>query len=34
MVAPDRFSKDIVRVHPRRIITWNLEKPGSTARDV
>ncbi|MFE3875823.1 PPOX class F420-dependent oxidoreductase [Kitasatospora sp. NPDC059146] len=33
-VAPDRFSKDIVRVHPRRIITWNLEALGSAARDV
>ncbi|MFD8783403.1 PPOX class F420-dependent oxidoreductase [Kitasatospora sp. NPDC059599] len=33
-VAPDRFSNDIVRVHPRRVITWNLEALGSTARNV
>nr|WP_223241938.1 PPOX class F420-dependent oxidoreductase [Streptomyces sp. CBMA123] len=33
-VAPDRFSKDIVRVHPRRIITWNLEALGSSSRTV
>ncbi|GAB7188787.1 hypothetical protein ATKI12_8618 [Kitasatospora sp. Ki12] len=33
-VAPDRFSRDIVRVHPRRVITWNLESLGSAARDV
>ncbi|MGW7585852.1 PPOX class F420-dependent oxidoreductase [Kitasatospora sp. NPDC054768] len=33
-VAPDRFSRDVIRVHPRRIVTWNLESPGSTARDV
>ncbi|MFD4532107.1 PPOX class F420-dependent oxidoreductase [Kitasatospora sp. NPDC058397] len=32
-VAPDRFSRDIVRVHPRRVITWNLEERGSAARD-
>ncbi|MEV7020541.1 PPOX class F420-dependent oxidoreductase [Kitasatospora sp. NPDC093558] len=33
-VAPDTFSKDIIRVHPRRVITWNLEARGTTARDV
>jgi pyridoxamine 5'-phosphate oxidase family protein len=33
-VAPDHFSRDIIRVHPRRVITWNLEARGSTARDV
>ncbi|MET8505615.1 PPOX class F420-dependent oxidoreductase [Streptomyces sp. NPDC004787] len=33
-VAPHRFSRDIIRVHPRRIITWNLEGQGSVARDV
>ncbi|RKN40502.1 PPOX class F420-dependent oxidoreductase [Streptomyces hoynatensis] len=35
-VAPDVFSKDVIRVHPRRIVTWNLE-PGngrSRSRDV
>ncbi|MFJ8475657.1 pyridoxamine 5'-phosphate oxidase family protein [Kitasatospora sp. NPDC094011] len=32
-VAPGRFSNDIIRVHPRRIITWNLEALGSRARD-
>ncbi|MFJ4188773.1 PPOX class F420-dependent oxidoreductase [Kitasatospora sp. NPDC089509] len=32
-VAPGRFSQDIIRVHPRRIITWNLEALGSRARD-
>ncbi|MFD5467523.1 PPOX class F420-dependent oxidoreductase [Kitasatospora sp. NPDC127059] len=33
-VAPGRFSHDIVRVHPRRVITWNLEALGSAARIV
>ncbi|MEW1748920.1 PPOX class F420-dependent oxidoreductase [Streptomyces angustmyceticus] len=33
-VAPDHFSRDIIRVHPQRIITWNLETRGSAARDV
>ncbi|MFI9366231.1 PPOX class F420-dependent oxidoreductase [Kitasatospora sp. NPDC053057] len=33
-VAPERFSKDIIRVHPRRVITWNLEALGSAARAV
>lgn len=33
-VAPDYFSKDIIRVHPRRVIAWNLESRGTSARDV
>ncbi|MFH8385892.1 PPOX class F420-dependent oxidoreductase [Kitasatospora sp. NPDC018058] len=33
-VAPDHFSRDIIRVHPRRVITWNLESRGATARAV
>ncbi|MFH9347597.1 PPOX class F420-dependent oxidoreductase [Kitasatospora sp. NPDC017646] len=33
-VAPGRFSNDIIRVHPRRVITWNLEALGSAARVV
>ncbi|WP_369394493.1 PPOX class F420-dependent oxidoreductase [Streptomyces sp. CG1] len=33
-VAPDRFSNDIIRIHPRRIITWNLETHGTAARDI
>ncbi|WP_043267595.1 PPOX class F420-dependent oxidoreductase [Streptomyces sp. CT34] len=33
-VAPDHFSSDIIRVHPRRVITWNLEARGTTARDI
>ncbi|MGA5822465.1 hypothetical protein ACPC54_31950 [Kitasatospora sp. NPDC094028] len=33
-VQQDVFSKDVIRVHPRRIITWNLTARGSTARDV
>ncbi|MFG2532976.1 PPOX class F420-dependent oxidoreductase [Streptomyces sp. NPDC048516] len=33
-VAPDYFSKDIIRVHPRRVITWNLEERGTAARDI
>ncbi|MEV7599055.1 hypothetical protein AB0O91_16895 [Kitasatospora sp. NPDC089797] len=32
--APGRFGQDIVRVHPRRIVTRNLETPGSSARHV
>ncbi|MER0477513.1 PPOX class F420-dependent oxidoreductase [Streptomyces sp. Edi2] len=33
-VAPDYFSTDIIRVHPRRVITWNLEGRGTVARDI
>ncbi|MDH6145444.1 hypothetical protein P3T35_007499 [Kitasatospora sp. GP30] len=33
-VAPDHFSRDIIRVHPRRVITWNLEERGAAARDI
>ncbi|MFF0413571.1 PPOX class F420-dependent oxidoreductase [Kitasatospora sp. NPDC004745] len=33
-VAPDHFSHDILRVHPRRVITWNLQARGSTTRTV
>ncbi|ANZ16283.1 PPOX class F420-dependent oxidoreductase [Streptomyces noursei] len=33
-VSPDHFSRDIIRVHPQRVITWNLEARGTTARDV
>ncbi|MGW3039483.1 PPOX class F420-dependent oxidoreductase [Kitasatospora sp. NPDC001159] len=33
-VQPDAFSKDVIRVHPRRVITWNLAARGTTARDV
>ncbi|MEU9123634.1 PPOX class F420-dependent oxidoreductase [Streptomyces sp. NPDC048506] len=33
-VSPDHFSRDIIRVHPRRVIAWNLETRGTAARDV
>ncbi|MEV4612548.1 PPOX class F420-dependent oxidoreductase [Kitasatospora sp. NPDC049258] len=33
-VAPQFFSHEIIRVHPERIISWNLAAKGSTARDV
>ncbi|MER5641084.1 PPOX class F420-dependent oxidoreductase [Kitasatospora sp. NPDC002227] len=33
-VAPGHFSRDIVRVRPRRIVTWNLGARGSAARTV
>ncbi|MER7581906.1 PPOX class F420-dependent oxidoreductase [Kitasatospora sp. NPDC097691] len=33
-VSPDHFSTDIIRIHPRRVITWNLETRGTTARDI
>jgi pyridoxamine 5'-phosphate oxidase family protein len=28
------FSNDMIRVHPHRIIAWNLEGPGANTRDV
>ena len=30
----DGFGMDAVRVHPRRVIAWNLDGPGRNARDV
>ncbi|MEV0536632.1 PPOX class F420-dependent oxidoreductase [Kitasatospora sp. NPDC050463] len=33
-VAPDFFAHEILRVHPERIISWNLVARSSTARDV
>ncbi|WP_405015039.1 PPOX class F420-dependent oxidoreductase [Kitasatospora sp. NBC_01539] len=33
-VAPGFFSHEIIRVHPDRIISWNLAEKGSTARDI
>ncbi|MFC9238483.1 PPOX class F420-dependent oxidoreductase [Streptomyces decoyicus] len=33
-VAPEHFSRDIIRVRPQRVIAWNLETRGTTARDV
>jgi pyridoxamine 5'-phosphate oxidase family protein len=28
------FSREVLRIHPRRIIAWNLDKPGYNARNV
>jgi pyridoxamine 5'-phosphate oxidase family protein len=28
------FSKDVIRVRPRRIIAWNIDAPGPNIRDV
>ncbi|MFF8790260.1 hypothetical protein [Streptomyces sp. NPDC015125] len=33
-VAPDHFGRDIIRVHPRRVISRNLEAGGTAARDI
>ncbi|MCF3177734.1 PPOX class F420-dependent oxidoreductase [Streptomyces sioyaensis] len=35
-MAPDFFSNDVIRVHPRRIISWHLEPAadGTRARNV
>ncbi|MFJ9614188.1 PPOX class F420-dependent oxidoreductase [Streptomyces noursei] len=33
-VAPEHFSNDIIRIHPQRVIAWNLEARGNTTRDV
>jgi pyridoxamine 5'-phosphate oxidase family protein len=27
------FSTDLIRIHPRRVIAWNLDGPGRNARD-
>ncbi|MFF2045159.1 PPOX class F420-dependent oxidoreductase [Kitasatospora sp. NPDC058170] len=32
-VAPGFFSHETIRVHPQRVITWNLAEKGSTARN-
>ncbi|GAB3500793.1 PPOX class F420-dependent oxidoreductase [Amycolatopsis cihanbeyliensis] len=28
------FSDELLRIHPRRIVAWNLDGPGPNARDV
>jgi pyridoxamine 5'-phosphate oxidase family protein len=36
-VAPpllDGFSDDVLRIHPRRIVAWNLDAPGRNNRNV
>ncbi|MFH8365583.1 PPOX class F420-dependent oxidoreductase [Streptomyces sp. NPDC018031] len=33
-VAPDYFSRDIIRVHPRKVVAWNLEARGTDSREV
>jgi pyridoxamine 5'-phosphate oxidase family protein len=30
----DGFSHEVIRIHPRRVITWNLDRPGLHARDI
>ncbi len=32
--APGFFSDEVIRIHPDRIISWNLAHRGNTARDV
>ncbi|MEE4423157.1 PPOX class F420-dependent oxidoreductase [Streptomyces bugieae] len=31
-MAPDFFSNDVIRVHPRRVISWHLEADGARTR--
>ncbi|MFJ9951892.1 PPOX class F420-dependent oxidoreductase [Kitasatospora sp. NPDC091207] len=33
-VSPDTFAHEILRIHPERVISWDLAARGSTARDV
>ncbi|MFG3293548.1 PPOX class F420-dependent oxidoreductase [Streptomyces sp. NPDC048179] len=35
-LAPDFFSNDVIRIHPRRIISWHIDpdRPAGHARDV
>ncbi|WP_037577514.1 PPOX class F420-dependent oxidoreductase [Phaeacidiphilus oryzae] len=33
-LAPDFFSREVIRVHPRRIISWHLEPEGGRSRSV
>lgn len=35
-VAPEFFSHDVIRIHPRRVISWHIdaEHPETQARDV
>jgi len=28
------FSREVLRIHPRRIVAWNLDQPGYNARNV
>jgi pyridoxamine 5'-phosphate oxidase family protein len=28
------FSNDVLRLHPRRIVAWNIDEPGSNRRNV
>ena len=30
----DGFTKDVIRIHPRRVVAWNLDGPGPNIRDV
>ena len=30
----DGFSNDVLRIHPRRVLAWNVESPGSNNRNV
>ncbi|HKF91638.1 MAG TPA: PPOX class F420-dependent oxidoreductase [Acidimicrobiia bacterium] len=30
----DGFSNDVIRIHPRRVVAWNLDGPGPNIRDV
>ncbi|MYV96728.1 PPOX class F420-dependent oxidoreductase [Streptomyces sp. SID3343] len=32
--APEFFSNEVLRIHPERVIGWNLEGHGNIARDV
>jgi pyridoxamine 5'-phosphate oxidase family protein len=33
-LAPDFFSREVIRIHPRRIISWHLEAEGGRSRSV
>ena len=28
------FTNDVIRIHPRRVVAWNLDGPGPNIRDV
>lgn len=30
----DGFTDEVIRIHPRRVVAWNLDGPGTNARDV
>ncbi len=35
-LAPDFFSREIIRIHPRRVVSWHIDpdRPALNARDI